>query len=57
MSKLYISCQQARAFGSLSYNKAKAGYKMIVTWHGEIYWLAYVQPHGFYLEAYNLQSA
>ena len=57
MNKLYISRQQARSFGSLRYNKAKAGYKMIVTWHGQAYWLGHVTPHGFYLEAYESQAA
>ena len=57
MKRVYITRQQARIFGPLRYNKAKAGYKMIVTWHGQYFWLAYVQPHGFYLEAYELQVA
>jgi hypothetical protein len=55
--KVWITRQQARSFGSLRYNKAKAGYKLLVTWHGEAYWLCYVIPHGFYLEAYELQAA
>jgi len=53
MNKLYISRQQARAFGSLSYNKAKCGYKLIITWHGQMWWLGHVIPHGFYLETYT----
>jgi hypothetical protein len=53
----YISHQRARAFGRLAYHMAKTGSNMLVTYHGQQFWLGYVQPHGFYLTPFQQKVA
>lgn len=47
--RTWISHQLARSFGPLAYRKAKQGFHMLVTKHGQTHWLGHVTPHGFYL--------
>ena len=54
--KTYISHQKARKFGALAYRLAKLGKHMLVTHHGQNYWLGYVTPHGYYLKSYAVAA-
>ncbi len=51
--RIWISRQQARAFGPLVYRKAKRGFLMLAHYHGKLFWCGHVIPHGFYLTPYQ----
>lgn len=51
--RVYISRQRAQSFGSLTYYKAKHGKMMLVNHLGQLWWMGYVIPHGFYLYPFN----
>ena len=54
--KAYISHQMARSYGPLAYRKAKQGFHMLVTKHGQTCFLGHVTPHGFYLLPFDPQK-
>ena len=50
--RLNISPDRARSFGPLAYRKAKQGRNMLVSHHGQMFWLCH-SANGFFLTPFD----